>query len=57
MSVVVAIKCLNPSGIPNSQWSLASKVPTLYIVIDDMPISTLCFEVDLCKNHLSYINK
>ena len=32
-------------------------IHTLYIEIDDTPISTIIFEVDLSENHLSYINK
>ena len=30
---------------------------TLCIVIDQTPISTFCFIVDLSENHLSYVNK
>ena len=33
------------------------KLHTLCIVIDQTPISTFCFKVDLSKNHLSYRNK
>ena len=33
------------------------EVGTLYIMIDDTPISTFRFEVDLSENRLSYINK
>ena len=32
-------------------------VHTLCIVIDQTPISTFCFIVDLSENHLSYVNK
>ena len=33
------------------------EVGTLYIIIDDTPISTFCIEVGLSENHLSNINK
>ena len=32
-----------------------NRVYTLYIIIDQTPISTFCFIVDLSENHLSYI--
>ena len=51
------VALLNSSQRNGKFFEFTKRIHTLYMVIDDTPVSTFFFEVDLRENHLCYTNK